>query len=120
MEYLSVLDEKGRLGGIVTRNELFEVFAQGKKPSTTVRDFMRADPVAVTPNDMSLMAGDLMNKHDMDWLPVVESKEDRRLVRIVRSGKMLRWLLEQSQPDSRCPSAAFNLDCTLDTKSKAG
>ena len=39
---------------------------------------MRADPVAVTPDEMSLTAGDLMNKHDIDRLPVVESKEDRR------------------------------------------
>ncbi|HWF62209.1 MAG TPA: FAD-dependent oxidoreductase [Nitrospira sp.] len=103
VEYLNVLNEKGRLGGIVTRNELFDVFAQGKKPSTKVRDFMRADSVAVTPDDMSLIAGDLMNKHDIDWLPVVESQEDRRLIGVVRSEKMLRWLVEQTQPDSPCP-----------------
>lgn len=103
VEYLNVLDEKGHLQGIVTRNELFEAFAEGKKPSTRVQDFMRADPVAVTPDDMSLKAGDLMNKHDIDWLPVVESKDDRRLIGVVRSEKMLRWLMEQSQPDSRCP-----------------
>ncbi|BFU92729.1 MAG: nucleotide-disulfide oxidoreductase [Nitrospira sp.] len=100
VEYLNVLDEKGRLGGIVTRNELFDVFAQGKKPSTKVQEFMRADPVAATPDDMSLMAGELMNKHDIDRLPVVESKENRRLIGVVRSEKMLRWLVEQSPPDS--------------------
>lgn len=59
---------------------------------------MRADPVVVTSDDMSLMAGDLMNRHDIDWLPVVENKEDRRLIGIVRSEKMLRWLVERSQP----------------------
>ncbi|MBX3301436.1 MAG: FAD-dependent oxidoreductase [Nitrospira sp.] len=96
VEYLTVVEEKGCLEGIVTRNELFEVFAQGKKPSTKVRDFMRMDPITVTPDDMSLMVGDLMNKHDIDWLPVVENKGDRRLIGIVRSEKMLRWLVEQS------------------------
>ncbi len=96
VEYLNVLDEKGRVQGIVTRNELFEAFAQGTKPSTTTREFMRVDPVAVTPDEMSLMAGDLMNKQDLDWLPVVESKDNRRLIGIVRSEKMLRWLVEQS------------------------
>ncbi len=99
VEYLTVLEEKGRLEGIVTRNELFEAFAQGKKPSTKVHEFMRADPVAVTPDDMSLMAGDLMNRHDLDWLPVVENKENRRLIGFVRSEKMLRWLVEQSHVD---------------------
>ena len=99
VEYLSVIDEKGRLEGIVTRKELFEAFAQGKKPSTKVREFMRANPVSMTPDDMSLMAGDLMSKHDLDWLPVVENKEDRRLIGIVRSEKMLRWLVEQFRVD---------------------
>ncbi len=93
VEYLSVLDEKGRLEGLVTRSELFEVFAQGKKPSTKVPDFMHADPITVTPDDTSLMAGELMIKHDIDWLPVVESKEDPRLLGIVRSEKMLCWLV---------------------------
>ncbi len=104
VEYLSVLDGRGRLKGVVTRNELFEAFAKGNRPSTTVHEFMRADPVAVTPDEMSLMVGDLMSRYDTDWLPVVESKDDRRLIGIVRSEKMLRWLMEQSQPDSRSPA----------------
>lgn len=60
---------------------------------------MRHDPVAVTLGDTSLTAGDVMNRHDIDWLPVVENKEDRRLVGIVRSEKMLRWLVEKSPVD---------------------
>ncbi|MCS6302877.1 MAG: FAD-dependent oxidoreductase [Nitrospira sp.] len=96
VEFLYVLDNRGLLQGVITRNELFEAFAQGKKPSTKVRDFMRSDPIAVTSKDMSLMASDLMNKHDIDRLPVVESKDNRRLIGLVRSEKMLRWLMEQS------------------------
>jgi len=99
VEYLTVLDEKGRLEGIVTRNELFEAFAQGKTPSTKVREFMCADPVVVTPDDMSLTAGELMNRHDLDRLPVVENREDRRLIGIVRSEKILRRLVEHSRID---------------------
>jgi CBS domain-containing protein len=56
---------------------------------------MRPDPIAVTPDQTSLMVGDVMNKHDVDWLPVVENKEDRRLIGIERSEKMLRYLLAQ-------------------------
>ncbi|MDF0676996.1 MAG: FAD-dependent oxidoreductase [Nitrospira sp.] len=103
VEYLSVLDEKGHLEGIVTRNELFEAFAQGKQPSTKVWDFMRADPLTVTPDDRSLMVGDLMSRHDIDWLPVVENQDNRRLIGLVRSEKMLRWLVEQSSLDFRGP-----------------
>ncbi|MGE3976239.1 MAG: CBS domain-containing protein [Nitrospira sp.] len=43
-----------------------------------------------------VLTDDLMNKHDLDRLPVVESQEDRRLIGVVRSEKILRWLVEQS------------------------
>ncbi|MBS0181146.1 MAG: hypothetical protein JSS39_01980 [Nitrospira sp.] len=55
---------------------------------------MRPSPSRLFP--MSLMTGDLMNKHDLDRLPVVKSKEGRRLIGVVRSEKMLRWLVEQT------------------------
>lgn len=68
---------------------------------------MRHDPVAVTLGDTSLtsgdVTGDVMNKHDIDWLPVVENKGDRRLVGIVRSEKMLPWLVERSPVDPSGP-----------------
>jgi CBS domain-containing protein len=93
VEFLCVLDQDGLLHGVITRNELFEAFAQGKTAATTVRDFMRVDPVAVTPDDTSLMGGDLMNKQDLDWLPVVADKDSQRLVGVVRSERMLRHLV---------------------------
>lgn len=97
VEWLCVLNEGTRLQGIVTRNELFEAFAQGKSPATQVRDFMRPDPITATPDRTSLTVGDLMNKHDLDWLPVVEAKEGRRLIGIVRSEKMLRCPMQQDR-----------------------
>jgi CBS domain-containing protein len=93
VEFLCVLDKDGRLQGFITRNELFEAFAQGKTAAANVKDFMRVDPVVVTPDDTSLRGGDLMNQHDIDWLPVVEDKETRRLVGIIRSERMLRHLV---------------------------
>ena len=43
---------------------------------------------------MSLMVGYLMSRRDIDWLPVVESEDDRRLIGVVPSEKMLRWPVE--------------------------
>ena len=96
VEFLCVLDKDARLQGIVTRNELFEAFAQGQSPPTKVGDFMRVQPIAVTADETSLTVGDLMNKHDLEWLPVVEDKESRRLIGIVRSEKMLSCLMQQT------------------------
>ena len=57
---------------------------------------MRVQPIAVTADETSLTVGDLMNKHDLEWLPVVEDKESRRLIGIVRSEKMLSCLMQQT------------------------
>jgi predicted transcriptional regulator len=99
LEFLSVLDKDRRLEGLVRRDELFEAFAQGKTPATKVRDFMRADAGAVTLGDTILTVGELMNKQDLFWLPVVESKQDRRLIGIIRSENVLRFTVEQSRTD---------------------
>jgi hypothetical protein len=40
---------------------------------------------------------DVMSRHDIDWLPVVQNKEDGPLIGIVRSEKILCWLMEQSR-----------------------
>jgi len=100
LEWLCVLSEDARLEGIVTRNELFEAFAQGKRAGTAIREIMRADPLVVTPDDTSLMVGDLMNKSDIDWVPVVERKETRRMIGVIRSEKILRCLVAQTAEPS--------------------
>jgi len=93
LSHLCVVDDQGRLEGTVSRNELFEAFAQGKDPSTQVHDFMRIDPITVTPTDTGLTIGDLMDKHDLNWLPVVDETDARRVVGIVRSERILRYLV---------------------------
>lgn len=100
MSFLCVLDEKGCLEGIVGKNELFEAFAQGKGRTTTVHDFMRTDPVLVTPTNTGLTVGDLMNKHDLDWLPVVDDKDSRRLTGVIRSERMLHYLVSHLSEES--------------------
>jgi NADH dehydrogenase len=95
VEFLCVLGGSGRLEGLITRAELFEAFAQGKTASTKVRDIMRANPIVVTPDQTSLAVGDAMNKHDIDWMPVVENRDSRRLIGIIRSERMLRSLVAQ-------------------------
>ncbi|MEX5214563.1 MAG: FAD-dependent oxidoreductase [Nitrospiraceae bacterium] len=100
LEFLCVLDQDGRLQGVITRNELFEAFAQGKTAAANVRDFMKVDPVMVTPEDTSLMGGDVMNKHDLDWLPVVADRDSRRLIGVIRSERMLRHLISHLSGES--------------------
>ncbi|HMS82201.1 MAG TPA: FAD-dependent oxidoreductase [Nitrospira sp.] len=103
LSFLCVVEDNERLDGIIGRNELFEAFAQGKNPLTKVHDFMRSDPIMVTPIDTGLTAGDLMNKYDLDWLPVVDAKETRRLIGIVRSERMLRQIIAKDLSSEPLP-----------------
>ena len=84
-----MLDRNERLLGVVTRNELFEVFEQGRGPATKVGDFMLTDPIMVTPDQSPLTVAESMHKHDVDWLPVVENRDSRHLIGIIRSERML-------------------------------
>jgi NADH dehydrogenase len=101
VEFACVVDHAGILQGVVTRTELFEAFAQGKGSATKVHDFMLTQPVVVTPDQTSSMVGELMNKHDVDALPVVENKEIPRLIGVIRSERMLRYLMSLSTTGER-------------------
>jgi CBS domain-containing protein len=50
---------------------------------TTCGDVMTRDPVCCEPGDPVTRAADLMRAHDIGSLPVVESRDSRRLVGIV-------------------------------------
>ena len=95
VESVCVLDEHERLLGIVTKTELFGTFEQAKGPATKVEDFMSSNPMMVTPDQSPLAAAELMHKHDVDWMPVVENKDTRRLIGVIRSERMLRSLVAQ-------------------------
>lgn len=95
VECVCVLDRNERLLGVVTRSELFGAFEQGRGPATKVEDFMLTDPIMVTLDQSPLTVAELMHKHDMDWLPVVENRDSRRLIGVIRSERMLRQLTAQ-------------------------
>jgi NADH:ubiquinone reductase (H+-translocating) len=95
VEFLCVLDGRERLVGIVTRSELFGTFEQGKGPETKVEQLMSSDPVMVTPDQSPLTVVELMHKHDIDWMPVVDNHDSRRLIGVIRSERMLRSLVAQ-------------------------
>lgn len=53
---------------------------------------MWVDPVVITLGDSSLMGGDLMSTHELDWLPVVEKRGSRRLTGVIRPKRILQYL----------------------------
>ena len=95
VECVCVLDQENHLLGVVTRSELFGAFEQGRGPATKVEDFMLTNPIMVTPDQSPMTVAELMHKHDVDWLPVVENRDSRHVIGVIRSERMLRRLTAQ-------------------------
>ena len=69
-----VVVEDGRLVGLLTERDLLQVIIDGDDPATTtVRRRMATDVVTVTPDTDPMEARELMGRHAVRHLPVVDS-----------------------------------------------
>lgn len=86
VRHVPVEDGEGRLVGLVTHRGVLRMISSGnrgaKPEPVTVRDVMVVDPVTVSPSTSSLEAMEIMQRHRIGCLPVVEGDQ---LVGIVTS-----------------------------------
>ena len=86
IRHVPVEDGGGRLVGLVTHRGVLRMISSGnrvaKPEPVTVRDVMVVDPVTVSPSTSSLEAMEIMQRHRIGCLPVVEGDQ---LVGIVTS-----------------------------------
>jgi CBS domain-containing protein len=85
IRHVPVEDGEGHLVGLVTHRGLLRMISNGHRAKTepvTVRDVMVVDPVTVSPSTSSLEAIEIMRRHRVGCLPVVEGDQ---LVGIVTS-----------------------------------
>ncbi len=91
IRHVPVEDNDGKLVGLVSHRSLLRLVGQGMKgkeqPPVAVKDIMKLDPVCVTPGTATLDAIELMRKHRVGCLPVVE---DNRLVGIISERDLIR------------------------------
>ncbi len=91
IRHVPVEDNDGRLVGLVSHRSLLRLVGQGMKgqdrQAVAVKDIMKRDPVIVSPNTPTLEAIDLMRKHKVGSLPVVE---ETRLVGIITERDLIR------------------------------
>ena len=111
---LPVVDEDGRLVGIVTMGDVREARPKEteglsswelhlKTASLEVREFMTPNPLTVGPEDSLRTAARLMLDHKVGGLPVVE---DGRVVGIITVSDILRLLLERLMPTESTAAAS--------------
>jgi len=91
IRHVPVEDNDGRLVGLVSHRSLLRLVGQGMKgkerQAVAVKDIMKRDPVTVTPATATLEAIELMRKHKVGCLPVVE---ETRLVGIITERDLIR------------------------------
>jgi CBS domain-containing protein len=100
IRYVLVEDDEGRLTGMVSHRAVLRMLLRRREaggPTLAVRDIMRGDVVAVTPDTPTQQAIDLMRRNKVGCLPVVQ---DGRLVGVLTEHDFLelssvlldRWL----------------------------
>src|SRR5260221_10008139 len=81
---LPVLDDSGLLYGIVTRGDWTRAKEIGEETQLTVSDICTRDPYTVTPATQVSEALGIIGGHEFGRLPVVEAKNSRKLVGLLR------------------------------------
>jgi CIC family chloride channel protein len=89
LEGVPVADFDGTLVGILSRADLREVPLDARA-TTTVAATMNTDPVTAFPSQTLDVALETLATHRVRWLPVVASREDRRVVGVVTSADVVR------------------------------
>ena len=101
---IPVEDDDGRLVGLLSQRSILRMIARGQTRDgrpIAVREVMRTDPVTCAPEDSTLDAIELMRRHKVGCLPVVE---DDKLVGIVTEHDFIEAaakLLEDTLRESR-------------------
>jgi CBS domain-containing protein/gamma-glutamyl:cysteine ligase YbdK (ATP-grasp superfamily) len=91
VRHVPVEDDKGRLLGLVSHRELLRLMARGGAKNgaapITVKEIMKPRPFTITPQSSTLEAIELMRRHNIGCLPVVN---DDKLVGIVTAYDFLK------------------------------
>jgi H+/Cl- antiporter ClcA len=75
---LLVLDSQGKLGGIITRGDIFRALEQN--PSGTVLDACSRNIVVTYPDETLHEASEKMLRYNVGRLPVVDRHDDRKIL----------------------------------------
>jgi CIC family chloride channel protein len=85
-----VLDENGELCGVVTLRDLEEALHRGHVEALKVEDIATASPLTAYPDEPLWAALKRLGVRDLGRLPVVDRRDPRRLVGVLRRRDVIR------------------------------
>ncbi len=96
---LPVVDEAGRLCGIVTRGDVVRALEQGADGDTTVLDAGTRELIVAYPDEVLQQAVMKMLRNDIGRLPVVSREDPRRLVGYLGRANLMAARLRQLEEE---------------------
>jgi NADH dehydrogenase len=100
-EFFYVSGDGQSVDGVVTITDLLRGQA-GANPSTTpVTEFMTRNPVTVAADDDCSVAAVAVREYRLKSLPVVESKDNRKLVGCIRVRKLMAFVLKENSATAK-------------------
>jgi NADH dehydrogenase len=98
-EFFYVSSDGQTLEGVVTITDLLRGRSMGATGTTPVTEFMTKNPVALSVDDECTVATAAFREYRLKSLPIVERKDNRKLVGCLRLRRLLAYLLKQSRPE---------------------
>ena len=97
-EFFYVSSDGQTLQGVVTMTDLIRAQSTGASGETPVTEFMAKNPVALAADDNCAVAAAALREYRLKSLPVVERKENRRLVGCIRARRLLALVSPTLEP----------------------
>jgi NADH dehydrogenase len=98
-EFFYVSSDGQTLEGVVTITDLLRGRSMGAVGTTLVTEFMTRNPVALALDDDCTLATAAFREYRLKNLPVIERKDNRRLVGCLRLRRLLAYLLKEAAPE---------------------
>jgi CBS domain-containing protein len=95
-EFFYVSADGQILDGVVTMTDLLRARSGGATRDTKVVDIMTKNPVALAADDDLSIASAAMREYRLKSLPIVEAKDNRKLVGCLKIRRLMAYILQHT------------------------
>jgi CBS domain-containing protein len=98
-EFFYISNDGQTLDGVVTITDLVRGRGMGATPSSPLSDFMTRNPVALAADDDCALASAAIREYRLKSLPVIEHKDNRKLIGCIRVRRLMAYVLKEVRPN---------------------
>jgi len=95
-EFFYVSADGAKIDGVVTITDLYRAQPGSTNSETPASEFMTKNPVVVAADDDCSVAAAAIREYRLKSLPVVERKDDRKLVGCIRVRRLMGFVMKES------------------------